>query len=182
MKRYLILILIPFLFFGCEKEDKKQKEEPVVIVETPPKIDIVENAMEIKSENPLIIHDIDGNERIDTNLAEGIEANTIRQISAYYSIKNNYEKISKELLGKKLSKNYFLKCSSCHDDYANGVIGPSLLTKTSDEIFDMIKAYKTDKKDNVLMRYLVSQMDDEEISSLANEISEFNKEVRSMNK
>ncbi|MFV0481047.1 MAG: c-type cytochrome, partial [Campylobacteraceae bacterium] len=62
--------------------------------------------------------------------------------------------------------------------YANGVVGPSLLDKNSDDIFGMIKAYKTDEKPNVLMRYLISQMDDKEIRSLADEIAEFNKEVR----
>lgn len=180
MKKFIILILIAGLFFGCD--DKKNKEEVVVVSEASAKIDVVENAFELVEDNPLVIRDIDGNEKIDTSLANTTsEASTMRQIAAYYSIKNSYEKINKELLSKKLSKNYFLKCSACHDDYANGVIGPSLLTKTSNEIFDMIKAYKSDTKDNVLMHYLVSQMQDDEIRSLANEISEFNKEVREMN-
>jgi cytochrome c553 len=179
MRNYFIFLITIFLLIGCEKKEENKSE---VIQDASPKINIVENAMDITTQNPLIVRDIDGNEKINISSDDNEEIQIVRKITAYAYIRNNYEKVSKELLSKKLSKNYFLKCSSCHDDYANGVIGPSLLTKTSDEIFDMIKAYKSDTKDNVLMRYLVSQMDDKEIRSLANEISEFNKEVREMNR
>jgi cytochrome c553 len=57
------------------------------------------------------------------------------------------------------------------------VVGPSLLHKSADEIADKIKAYKNLTQVNVLMKYLVSQMDDEEIESLAKEIAQLNKEL-----
>lgn len=81
-------------------------------------------------------------------------------------------------MSKSLSKNYIVKCSACHDDYANGVVGPSLIEKSEKEISDMIKAYRAKTKVNELMKYLVSQMDDKEIESLAKEISNLNKEIQ----
>jgi cytochrome c553 len=84
------------------------------------------------------------------------------------------------LLVKRLSKEFMVKCSACHDDYANGVIGPSLLGKSSDEIFDKIIAFKTGKKKNVLMDGLIDHMDKDNIRKLANEISTFNKKIQEM--
>ena len=55
---------------------------------------------------------------------------------------------------------------------------PSLLTKTGDEIYNMIAAYKTNKEKNELMRRLVQSMDDNEIRFIADDIAKFNKEVR----
>jgi len=66
----------------------------------------------------------------------------------------------------------------CHDDYANGIIGPSLLNKTSDQIYDMIFAYKNKQKANPLMKDLVQTLDEVQIRALANEISEFNEQFR----
>ena len=178
MKKYITLMVAVFLLIGCEKKEEKKE---VAVVSESPSINIVENAIDISKDYSLITHDIEGKERISLAPAGEEETTLTREVAAYHSIKNTYENINKELLSKKLSKNYFLKCSACHDDYANGVIGPSLLTKTSDDIFNMIKAYKVDKDEhNVLMRYLVSQMDDKEIRSLADEIAEFNKEVREL--
>ena len=73
-----------------------------------------------------------------------------------------------------------VKCSACHDDYANGIIGPSLLSKDSEYIFKTISQYKTGEKKNVLMKELVTQMDDKEIKALASEIYTFNQEVKKL--
>ena len=86
------------------------------------------------------------------------------------------------MLVKQLSKNFIIKCSACHNDYANGVIGPSLLGKDSDYIFDKIAAFKTGAKKKVLMEGLISQMDDKEIRELANEINQFNNMIKEMRK
>ena len=78
---------------------------------------------------------------------------------------------------KDLSKKFIVKCSACHNDYANGIIGPSLLGRSSDFIFDKIKKFKTDPNANVLMTDLVKRMDDKEIRELADEINRFNQEI-----
>jgi cytochrome c553 len=82
------------------------------------------------------------------------------------------------LLVNQLSKNFIVKCSACHNHYANGIIGPSLLSKDSTYIFKTISQYRTGEKKNVLMKELIEQMDDKEIKALADEIYTFNQEVK----
>ena len=79
-----------------------------------------------------------------------------------------------------MSKEFIVKCSACHNDYANGIIGPSLLDKDATFIFNQIKKFKEDKNANVLMSDLVKQMSDENIQKLADEIFAFNKEIKEM--
>jgi cytochrome c553 len=79
-----------------------------------------------------------------------------------------------------LSKTFIVKCSACHDDYANGIIGPSLLSRDSDYIYDKIAEFKSGKKSNPLMDDLIHMMSDEEIRSLADEIYAFNKQIKQM--
>lgn len=93
-----------------------------------------------------------------------------------------YEYIQIDLLKSKLSKNFIIKCSSCHDDYANGIIGPSLLHKDGKFIYETLVAYKTKTKVNVLMRDLVSNMKDKELKELSSEIARFNKQIRELDK
>ncbi len=101
-------------------------------------------------------------------------------IDAYLNIKSPYEKVRITLMIKRLSTDYIIKCSACHDDYANGVVGPSLLDKNATFIYNRIQAFKTGKRKNVLMKELVSQIDDKKLKSLAQEIANFNKEIRKM--
>jgi cytochrome c553 len=172
MRTFLAMAMIAFLLAGCNSKKDKQTG-----AENEGNIKITTGAFNVPEHNIPVNYDMSGNKKIDLSL-EGEESTLTRQLGAIASVKNNYSKVQKELLAKRLGKNYFLKCSACHDDYANGVIGPSLLAKSSNEIFDMIKAYKTKERNNVLMHYLVSQMEDSEIRSLADEIAVFNKEVR----
>ena len=81
-----------------------------------------------------------------------------------------------------LSKKYILKCSACHNDYANGIIGPSLLGRDADYIFNKIAQFKNGEKTNVLMRDLINRMSDEEIKELADEIYQFNIAIKNMRK
>jgi cytochrome c553 len=159
------------LLVGCN--EKKELQESTEAGD----IKVIPNALEVQNNDILTSYDMDGNKKISLSIS-GEESTLTRRLGAIVSVRSGYDKVQKELLSKRLSKNYFLKCSACHDDYANGVIGPSLLTKNSDEIFDMIKAYQLNVKNNVLMRYLVTQMEDSEIRSLSDEIASFNKEIR----
>jgi hypothetical protein len=108
------------------------------------------------------------------------DSKTRTTIDAYLNIKSPYERVRITMMIKRLSMDYIIRCSPCHDDYANGVIGPSLLDKNGTFIFDRIMAFKTGKKDNVLMKELVSQMDEKKLRSIADEIANFNKEIRKM--
>jgi len=108
------------------------------------------------------------------------DTKTRTTIDAYLNIRSPYERVRITMMIQRLSKDYVIKCSPCHDDYANGVIGPSLLDKNGTFIYEEIQAFKTGKKDNPLMKELVSQIDDGTLKALADEIANFNKEIRKM--
>jgi len=109
------------------------------------------------------------------------DTNKVRTtIDAYLNIRSPYEKVRITLMIKRLSKDYIIRCSPCHDDYANGVIGPSLLDKDQKFIYERIMDFKTGKKKNPLMRELVNQIPDEKLESIAKEIANFNKEIIKM--
>jgi cytochrome c553 len=101
-------------------------------------------------------------------------------LDAYLNIRSPYERIQVELMIKKLSKDFVIKCSPCHDDYANGVIGPSLLGKSGDFIYQRIMDFKSGKRKNVLMKQLVAKIDDTKLKSIADEIAEFNKQIQEL--
>lgn len=166
---FLVLVLV-----GCGSEEKKEEKKEI----STPSIQI-SSSDEIKEEKKAKFtnYDIKGNQIID--IAPTGEGNTItKQITAIAMIRNPYEYINVKFLEKRLSHNFIVKCSACHNDYANGIIGPSLLSKSKDEIRDMVSSYKNKSKVNVLMRDLVAKMPDDEIEALAQEISDFNAELR----
>jgi cytochrome c553 len=177
MRYFIFLTALVFLVSGCGEKEKKEETKTVEQTNTTPQIQIIENATVIEEESPFIKYDMDGN-RVVRIAPDGEETPLTKEIGALATIKNNYENLNAKILSQRLSKNYIVKCSACHDDYANGVVGPSLLDKSAEEIFDKIKAYQDLTKVNVLMKYLVSQMEDEEIKSLAKEIADLNSEVR----
>ncbi|NLC28483.1 MAG: hypothetical protein GX780_06890 [Campylobacteraceae bacterium] len=183
MKKIISTILCIGLLFlsGCDskEESKRPYSEPKTekVADGTPLITVHSSGTEIKEDDLLESYDVEGRRQVRIS-PDGIETPLTKQIGAIVSIKNQHEQLSAKLLAQRLSKNYMLKCSACHDDYANGVIGPSLLMKSADDIFNMIEAYKHETEVNVLMKYLVMQMGEDEIRALAEEIAEFNKEIR----
>jgi cytochrome c553 len=91
-----------------------------------------------------------------------------------------YQYVRIDLLKNALSHDFMVKCSACHDDYANGIIGPSLLEKDGDYIYKQMIKYKSDPKKNIFMYELVNQMSDDEIMKISNEVAQFNKEIRAL--
>ncbi len=103
-------------------------------------------------------------------------------IDAYLNIRSPYEHVMVTMMIKKMSRDFIVKCSPCHDDYANGVIGPSLLGKDGDFIYERLAEFKTGKKKNVLMKELVGSMSDEKLKSIAAEIAAFNRQIQELRK
>ena len=99
-------------------------------------------------------------------------------LGAYRHVRTPYEKVQISLLVNKLSHDFLVYCSACHDDYANGVIGPSLLGKSGDYIYQQLIDFKTGKRKNVLMKQLVDRLSDEQLRHLADEVAQFNKKVQ----
>ncbi|MCK4974025.1 MAG: hypothetical protein KAR81_02135 [Sulfurimonas sp.] len=190
--RKLTIILLITLLAGCSSDEEKSTKNssaPKTATASGIEISQNENAAEIKVKEKE--HDkIDKQYYFDYDIKSAYSPNatpankdaSIRtkprtEVDANLHVRSPYEKVRISLLVKDLSKKFIVKCSACHNDYANGIIGPSLLGRSSDFIFDKIKKFKTDPNANVLMTDLVKRMDDKEIRELADEINRFNQEI-----
>jgi len=118
----------------------------------------------------------------EKNASEGEAPKVRTTLDAYLNIHSPYERVQITLMIKRLSRDFIVRCSPCHDDYANGVIGPSLLGRDGNYIYQHLMDFKTGKKKNVLMKELVSQIDDAKLKSIADEIAAFNKQVQQLRK
>ena len=119
---------------------------------------------------------VDAQKRVKNKVVDGKVA--VREKNHKEATPYQYVRI--DLLKSALSHDFMVKCSACHDDYANGIIGPSLLDKDASYIFQKIMQYKVDPTKNILMYELVSQMDEKSIQKIADEVAEFNKEIRAL--
>jgi len=171
-----------------EKEENKKEEtkkENLQSKQENLKIEIEENnnKKEVKVAEKLKNGEKNESYYYDYNVKSENENSSIKEkprssLDANMQVRSPYEKIKVSMLVKKLSKEFIVKCSACHNDYANGIIGPSLLNKDAAFIFNQIKKFKNDVNANVLMTDLVKPMSDEEITKLSNEIYEFNRQIK----
>lgn len=196
-KRGLLIassLLLLSTFNGCSQNDD-DKEKKVANSGATPQIEVVknENAQEIKvqvkdrtalelQDGKAFYYDYNVKSEYDPNSQPANEDASVRIkprtiIDANMHVRSPYEKIEISLLVNKMSKKFIVKCSACHNDYANGIIGPSLLGKDSDFIFNKIADFKSGKTSNPLMSDLIKMMSDEEIREMANEIYNFNQEI-----
>ena len=199
IKKLILCTTLIALISGCgdnkKAEEEKKELAKVENVQTPLKIEVEENknANEIKvtpkikdgAKNESYYYDYNVKSEYDPNAKPANEdASTVLKprtnIEANMNVRSPYEKIKVSMLVKQLSKEFIVKCSACHNDYANGIIGPSLLNKDSKFIFNQIMKFKNDKNANVLMTDLVKQMSEENIKKLSDEIFEFNKQIKEM--
>ena len=158
------------LITGCEsKDDKKSATQAAKTQATPAAAGMIEtqkadaNATAQKDYDQFMSYDINGKKRVKFGLDDE-ESETSRSVGALAMVRSPLQSINLKLIKGQLSK--------------DGIIGPSLLNKTSDQIYDMIAAYKSKQKANPLMKDLVRGMDEAQIRALANEISEFNEQFR----
>ncbi len=70
---------------------------------------------------------------------------------------------------------YILKCSPCHGDSGQGIIGPKVSGKSEQEIVKKLYEYKEGKVQNSMMAGLLTNSTDDELKLLAKEISNFGK-------
>ncbi len=186
MVKIATTLLLAIALSGCGGSSKKSDQEPQ---ESSAKgvIKVTKNAVKIEEKNSTSKENsgefyYSYNKKNDKETKKyNSETSKVRTtIDAYLNIKSPYEKVRITLMVKRLSKEYIVKCSPCHDDYANGVIGPSLLDKDGEFIYQRIIDFKTGKRENALMKELVEQIDDAKLKELALEIANFNKEIRKM--
>lgn len=174
MKKIVAAIFVSvFVLTGCsDKEDKKQEAKNFI-----QQIKITKDAVKRSFEK--------GESKENSGefyYSYNEEKKRRTTLDAYLNIRSPYERVQVEMLIKRLSHDFMVKCSPCHDDYANGVIGPSLLDKDGDYIYKQLMAFKRGEKNNVLMKQLVEQIDDKKLKSIANEIAEFNAQIQKMRK
>lgn len=198
IKKILLSTAIILLISGCseKKEEKKIAVKKEVVTQEPLKIEVQQNdnAKEVKveekkqekKENETYYFNYNGVKTAydpksqPANKDAKVRIKPRTTVDANMNVRSPYERVKISLLVKKLSKDFIVKCSACHNDYANGVIGPSLLDKDSDSIYTSIMKFKNNKDANVLMTGLVNQMSEKEIKKIANEIFEFNKQIREL--
>jgi hypothetical protein len=170
---------------GCSSDDTTQTAPPSVASSEAPAIKVTAGAVDttVKKEKSKANSGqfyYSYNKEKNASQYNSEDTKTRTTIDAYLNIKSPYERVRITMMIKRLSMDYIVRCSPCHDDYANGVIGPSLLDKNGSFIFYRIMDFKTGQKKNVLMQELVSQMSEEKLRSIADEIANFNKEIRKM--
>lgn len=177
-----IIAIALFLLIGCE--DKKSQEE-VKQVKNGQNIMITEDAVsalkdnnESKENSGQFYYSYNKKKKEKSPNAEDIKTRT--ELDAYRDIKSPYERVQITLMIQQLSPDYRLLCSACHDDYANGVIGPALLDKSATDIFTSIMAFKNGKKENPLMKELVTRIEEQRLQAIAKEIERFNRQIKEM--
>ncbi len=199
-----ILLASSFLlitaFSGCSdnSEEKAESKKSVSNSSSAPKIEVVqnENAQEIKvkekektklqvKDGKTYYYDYNIKSEYDQYARPANEDAAVRvkprtSIEANMNVRSPYEELQVSLLVRKMSKKFIVKCSACHNDYANGIIGPSLLGKDTKYIFNKIADFKSGKKSNPLMNDLIKMMSEKEIKEMAIEIYKFNQEIKQM--
>ncbi len=180
MKRITIALLaLVFMLAGCgeKKEKKTQEAAPAAIKVTEGAVQKQEEATNKQNSGEFYYS---YNKEKRAQKSEVKDEGRFTRLGAYRHVLNKYQKVQIALWANKLSKDFLIYCSACHDDYANGVIGPSLLDKSGEYIYKQLQEFKSGKRKNVLMVQLVRRLSDEQLKSLANEIATFNKKVQKL--
>jgi cytochrome c553 len=180
MKKLILFLATIVFIVGCSE---KKEEKKVEVSKEAGAIEVVENknykeekVKDLETKNLKIGH----KDKAYYFNYNKVETKTYTPRDAQMRVRSPYERVEISLLVSRLSKKFIVKCSACHNDYANGIIGPSLLGKDKDFIYNQIMDFKSGKKKNVLMDQLVKMMSDEEINELSSEIAEFNAKIKDL--
>ena len=188
------LLVISFLAACSDsKENDSQSSSKISEVVNSAKIEVTQNenahAVKVaskkvnKAKNDSFYYDYGEKSEYNQNAQPANDDASVRvrprtQVEANMNVRSPYEDLQISMITKKLSKKFIVKCSPCHNDYANGLIGPSLIGRNSDYIYGKIQEFKSGKKRNVFMKDLINMMSDKEIKEMAKEIYKFNIEIK----
>ena len=192
-KLNILMVALSVMVVGCEdsgdevskaKIEVKAQQIEVVANSNQKEIKVKEKIVD-KNQSKSYYYDYGIKSEYDQNAQPANEDASVRvkprtRLDANMNIRSPYERVQISLLSGQLSHKFKVKCSACHDDYANGVIGPSLISRDADYIYQKISDFKSGKKTNPLMKDLIKSMSDSEIRELADEIYEFNKKIKAM--
>jgi len=179
-----VLMALSLCLGGCS--DKKSADEGAAVTDTKGII-VTEGAVNTKNAKEAskansgqFYYSYNSEDAAKVNAYNAKTSKVRTELDAYRDIRSPYERVRITLMVQQLSPDYRLLCSACHDDYANGVIGPALLDKNATYIFKSIMAFKSGKKKNPLMKQLVSRIDEKRLKAIAEEIERFNREIKKM--
>ena len=82
----------------------------------------------------------------------------------------------------KVSQNYKMKCASCHGINGEGIIGSKLIGLKADDVYQMLLDYKAGRKENLIMKGLLINLNEEDFREYADEISEFEQRAAALEK
>ncbi|OQX72818.1 MAG: hypothetical protein B6D59_07435 [Campylobacteraceae bacterium 4484_4] len=82
----------------------------------------------------------------------------------------------------KVSPLYKKSCASCHGAIGEGVIGPKLIGDSKEKVLNALHDFKSGKRKNYVMYGLLGNMSEEQLESLAEEISTFQAKLEAASK
>ncbi len=132
MKKGIVAALtLLLLLSGCGEKKEKQESSSAAVGEIKVTEGVVkeQKAKSKKLDNGEFYYSYKEVKKQDEEVED---EGRFTRLGAYRHILNNYQKVQISLWANKLSKDFLIYCSACHDDYANGVIGPSLLDKSGE--------------------------------------------------
>lgn len=177
--RNVILSISALLMLSACSEKKEDENKTKPIIAKAGKIEVVKNEDAYKKKVQESEKTKDRSYYYSYNEQEK-KTKVRTEVDANMNIRSPYEKVEISMLVSSLSKDFIVKCSACHNDYANGIIGPSLLQKDEKFIKESILSFKKDANKNILMSELVKQLSIKEIEKLAKEIATFNKKIKEL--
>jgi len=180
MKQIILLAGIALLFTACTQNNEEKKEVKTNKVMGTSDITVTDNKKAYESKVKSADNVTDRSYYYSYNEKVKDKSSIRTNVDANMHIRSAYEDIKISHIVKKLSKNFVLKCSPCHNDYANGLIGPSLLSSNGDTIYSNMMKYKSGEKKNALMAEIIAQISDEEIKELSIEVADFNIAVKKL--
>jgi len=180
VREIFFLVGVALLFTACTQNNEEKKELKTEKVMGTSDIVVTDNKKAYESKVKSADNITDRSYYYSYNEKSKDKASKRTTVDANMHIRSAYEEVTISHIVKKLSKNFVLKCSPCHNDYANGLIGPSLLSSNGDTIYSNMMKYKNGEKKSPLMEEIIAQIDDKEIKELSNEIANFNIAIKKL--
>ncbi|WP_187648304.1 c-type cytochrome [Nitrosophilus labii] len=138
--------------------------------------------LDIEAEKLKKIEEIIEKSKLEVPVAKTTQPIQQQQEEEEESEEEKQLKMLKEKAGNmsafEVSPLYRRNCASCHGVNGNGAVGPKLLGKSKDEILQALKDFKSGKRKNYVMYGLLSNMKEEDLISLAEEISQFDEKLK----
>ncbi len=136
--------------------------------------------LDIEAQKFAKIREIIEKSKLEVPVKKGVSVSSQTQTTVEVEEESEAEKQLKLLKKKvgsagafKVSALYKRNCSSCHGVNGGGIVGPKLIGKSKEELLQALMDFKSGKRKNYVMYGLLSNMKQEDLEKLAEEISTF---------